>query len=111
MTGVWVVLSTAPEPEARALADRLLADGLVACVNLVGPVTSRYVWQGRIEESRETLLVLKTSVAQVDALRARLVDLHSYEVPECLAFEVGAGHQAYLDWVVSACGSSPPASP
>ncbi|MBK9129515.1 MAG: divalent-cation tolerance protein CutA [Phycisphaerales bacterium] len=111
MTGVFVVLSTAPDAEARALADALLEERLVACVNIVGGVRSRYVWKGSIEEASEALLVMKTSADRLPALRARLVALHSYEVPECLAFEVGDGHAPYLAWVLHSCRGSPPPSP
>lgn len=111
MTGVFVVLSTAPDTEARALADALLTERLVACVNIVSGVHSRYTWKGRIEEASEALLVMKTSADRLQALRSRLVALHSYDVPECLAFEVEDGHAPYLAWVLHACRESPPALP
>ena len=104
MTGVVVVLCTAPESEAEALVDRLLEERLVACVNLVGPVRSRYRWQGKLEESAEMLLVAKTTATAAGALRQRLVELHSYDVPEVLELPVAAGAQAYLDWVLESCG-------
>lgn len=111
MTGVFVVLSTVPDAEARALADALLTERLVACVNIVSGVHSRYTWKGRIEEASEALLVMKTSADRLESLRARLVALHSYEVPECLAFEVEDGHGPYLTWVLQACRESPPPAP
>lgn len=96
---VVVLLSTVPVDRAHAVADPLLAEQLVACVNFVGPVRSRYRWQGRIEEAAEMLLVLKTCRHRLPALRARLRELHPYEVPELLELPVTGGLPGYLQWV------------
>ena len=101
---VVLVLCTVPEQEAAALADRLLEERLVACVNFVGPVRSRYRWEGALEESRETLLLMKTTSVLRASLRSRIVELHSYAVPEVLEFEADSGLPAYLGWVADACG-------
>ena len=103
LTGVSVVLCTAPVDEAASLADRLLEARLVACANLVGPVESRYWWEGKIQSGRETLLVLKTETALVPRLTERIEEWHSYSVPEVLAFEAGSGLEAYLSWVRAEC--------
>ena len=103
MTEVVVLLCTAPEDEAGTLVDRLLDERLVACVNMVGPVLSRYRWQGRIEEGREMLLVMKTTRTCAPRLRARIAELHGYEVPEVLEVGVDGGLDAYLAWVVAQC--------
>ena len=101
-----VVLCTAPADEARVLADQLLAERLVACVNFVGPITSRYQWEGRIEEATETLLLMKTTDSARARLRQRIVALHSYSVPEVLEFGADGGLPAYLDWVAASCPGS-----
>lgn len=98
-----MVLCTVPEAEARVLTDRLLEERLIACVNLVGPVTSRYRWEGAIEENTEVLLVMKTATERVAGLRERIAALHSYSVPEVLEFAADSGLSAYLDWVARAC--------
>jgi periplasmic divalent cation tolerance protein len=100
---VFLVLCTAPENEAATLADQLLEERLAACVNLIGPMTSRYRWEGRIEEGREMLLLIKTTAGKKSALRRRIVDLHSYSVPEVLEFAVDSGLPAYLGWVADSC--------
>ncbi|MEM7202000.1 MAG: divalent-cation tolerance protein CutA [Planctomycetota bacterium] len=101
---VALVLCTVPEAEARGLVDQLLAERRIACANLLGPVSSRYRWEGRVEESREVLLVLKTTVAATPALRQRIGELHSYDVPEVLEFHADGGLPAYLQWVAESCG-------
>lgn len=93
-----VVLSTCPEAEATDLARTLLEERLVACVNLSG-VTSLYTWQGDIQEDAETLLVMKTTRERWPGLRDRIVELHSYDVPEVLALPVGDGNDDYLAWL------------
>lgn len=103
MSPVTLVLCTAPESEAVSLADQLLCEKLVACVNLVGPVTSLYMWQGEREESREMMLVMKTARDSVSALRTRIVELHTYEVPEVLEFHADSGLEGYMNWVSKCC--------
>lgn len=96
-----VVMCTVPEAAADGLVDALLAQRLVACAQMVGPVRSRYRWQGKVEESTEVLLLLKTTRDRVVALRAAVLARHPYEVPEILELPVAGGHEAYLQWVVA----------
>ena len=103
LSDVRVVLCTAPAAEAAALADRLLDEKLIACANLIGPLESRYVWQGEREVAQETLLVLKTRADLVALLQQRITALHSYEVPEVLVLPVEGGHEPYLAWVRQSC--------
>lgn len=103
MTPVTLVLCTVPEPEASGLADCLLTDKLVACVTVIGPVTSMYRWQGEREESQEMLLFMKAPTSLLPKLRERIVELHSYEVPEVLEFHADSGLAAYADWVAKSC--------
>lgn len=98
-----VVLCTAPVDRAEGLADALLEDRLIACANLIGPIVSRYVWEGRVERGEETLLVLKTRRDLVPALTQRILALHPYDVPEVLEVPVCSGLEAYLAWVDTSC--------
>lgn len=98
--GVVVVLSTVPD---AAVADRiaraLVDERLAACVSVLGAARSTYRWQGEVESAVELPLLIKTTAGRLDALTARLVALHPYQVPEVLVLAVGAGLPAYLDWV------------
>lgn len=100
---VSVVLCTAPVDRAEWLAERLLEDGFIACANLVGPVVSRYVWEGRLERAQETLMVLKTRTDLVPGMTQRLVELHPYDVPEVLELPAAGGLDAYMAWVEGSC--------
>jgi len=103
---VQVVLVTAPDAETGAgLGRALVAERLVACVNLVPRVRSIYRWEGQVEEDEEVLLVLKTRADRLAALRERVVALHPYDVPEVVALPVVGGSDAYLDWVREEAGS------
>ena len=99
---VLAVFSTFPNPDKAAEVARILvSEQLAACVNLVGSVRSIYRWKGDISDDSETLAIIKTTRDRFDALRARLVELHPYEVAEVIALPVEAGHAPYLAWVES----------
>jgi len=95
-----VALSTVGSAEeadrlARALVERRLA----ACVNVVPGVVSHYRWQGELQRDEERLLVIKTRAERIEALRDALRELHPYELPELVAFEISAGSPEYLKWL------------
>src|SRR5512140_1550226 len=97
---VVVVFSTFPSEAKAAEVGRALVDEhLAACVNLVPRIRSIYRWKGEVCDEVETLAIVKTTEDRLEALRARLVALHPYEVPEMIAVPVVAGHPAYLAWV------------
>lgn len=100
MTDKRIVLSTAgSEDEARKIAQALVDRRLAACVNIVPQIESIYRWQGKVESSREWLLLIKTTAERFPAVRAAIQELHSYELPECIAITVEQGSADYLQWV------------
>ena len=100
MADCWIALTTlASREDGERLAATLVEERLAACVNVVGPVTSIYRWGGKVERGEEVLLFMKTTAAGVEPLKVRVLDLHPYDTPEFLAFEVGAGSAGYLNWV------------
>jgi periplasmic divalent cation tolerance protein len=104
-TDALVVLVTAPSAEKAAeLARALVEERLAACGNVVPGLRSIYRWQGAVQEDAEALLLLKTTRARLDALRARVLALHPYDVPEVLALPVEAGSAAYLAWIAESTG-------
>lgn len=96
-----LVISTISEKNAHAVARRLVEERLVACVNIVPGVRSVYMWQDRIEEGGESLMLMKTTAEKVSPLTQRLIELHPYELPEIVAvpLNVEEGNLEYLDWV------------
>ena len=107
MTNVVVVLTTMPDDPAGTdeLARTLVDERLAACVNVHAPMVSTYRWKGAIERDAERQIVIKTTVECVDALHARLRQLHPYELPEFLVLRVEGGSDAYLRWVSDAAGT------
>ena len=100
MTDKIVVLNTcATREEAERIARRLVELRLAACVNLIGGVRSVYHWQGKVDESEEVLLVIKSNRGLFPQLREALAREHSYEVPEVVALPVVDGSEAYLAWL------------
>jgi periplasmic divalent cation tolerance protein len=96
-----VVLVTLPDQAAaESMVDRLVAEGAVACGNILPGVLSIYRWQGRVERATEALVVFKTTAAGAEHLLRRVPELHPYEVPEVLVLPVETGHRPYVDWVV-----------
>ena len=102
-----IVLCTCPEGDAaERLARTLVDEGLAACVNRLPGVTSTFRWQGRVEEERETLLLVKSTTARLAELQERIKALHPYELPEVIAVPVQDGLPAYLDWVIQSTEKS-----
>ena len=100
-----VLLSTASSiEEATTIARLLVEERLAACCNLVPGIRSIYRWEGKVEESQEVLLVIKSLAGQVDALRARLVEIHSYQTPELVVLPVTGGLDSYLQWIADNTG-------
>lgn len=100
MPDALLIFCTCPDAEsADRIARTLVDERLAACVNRLPGVTSVYRWQGEVHEDSEVLLLIKTRGELFEPLRARLVALHPYEVPEVIALEVAAGHAPYLDWL------------
>jgi periplasmic divalent cation tolerance protein len=94
-------LCTVPSEDVGVqIAQTLLAERLVACVNILPGVRSLYRYNGKLEDDRELLLVIKTTDARLSAVMKRVPELHPYEVCEVIALDVSAGSQPYLDWVV-----------
>jgi len=100
MTDKRIVLCTAgSEEEARKIARHLVEHQLAACVNIVPQIASIYRWQGKVESSREWLLLIKTTVDRFPNVRDAIRELHSYDVPECISLAIDDGSTEYLQWI------------
>ncbi|MEN8141855.1 MAG: divalent-cation tolerance protein CutA [Thermodesulfobacteriota bacterium] len=100
MTDYITVLTTVgSEDEGTLLAEILVSARLAACVQLVGPITSVYRWQGKMEREKEFQLVAKSRGDLFAPLAELIKDNHSYEVPEIIAQAISNGSDAYLAWL------------
>jgi periplasmic divalent cation tolerance protein len=97
---VILALSTCPdEASARRLAETLVTESLAACVNRVANVRSSYIWDGRLQDDGEILLIIKTTADRLAALQQRLGELHPYDLPELVVTNVTGGNEQYLEWI------------
>ncbi len=99
MDKIVVLITTSNMDEAAKIGRALVDEGLAACANIVEGVRSIYRWKGEVCDDRECLMVVKTTVANFDAMEKRVRELHSYEVPEVIALPIVKGSKPYLDWV------------
>lgn len=106
-TDLRTIFMTAPDSAtAELLARALVEERLAACVNVVPGVVSLYRWEGELHRDAENLMIAKTTAERVERLRARVVELHPYDVPEVLVLTVDEGHPPYMDWVRAEAGGS-----
>lgn len=95
-----VTLITAPnEEEASRIGHTLVGERLAACVTIIPAVRSIYHWEGRIEDEKEVLLIVKTKRSLFEPLKKRVKELHSYSVPEIIAVPLVEGDEQYLNWL------------
>lgn len=95
-----VLCTVAGAADADRIARALVEQQLAACVHVLPRGTSTYRWQGAVEQAQEHQLVIKTAADRFEALRAALVQLHPYEVPELIALPITAAHPPYLEWLL-----------
>jgi periplasmic divalent cation tolerance protein len=102
MTDKRLFLTTAPtREEANSIATELVSRHLAACVNILGPLASVYQWQGEVERSEEFLLLIKSTENNSSAIQDAIRELHSYKIPELIAFTIESGLESYLNWITS----------
>eukprot|EP00596_Hydrurales_sp_CCMP1899_P007012 CAMPEP_0119037452 /NCGR_PEP_ID=MMETSP1177-20130426/5813_1 /TAXON_ID=2985 /ORGANISM="Ochromonas sp, Strain CCMP1899" /LENGTH=378 /DNA_ID=CAMNT_0006998731 /DNA_START=329 /DNA_END=1465 /DNA_ORIENTATION=- len=92
-------VTTSSEEEAKIISSTLLESGIVACVNLIPGVSSLYMWEGKMEESKEVIMMIKTRTSLVNEVSTQVKFLHSYDLPETIALPISGGSPSYLDWV------------
>ena len=94
-----VLTTTGSDNEAHTIADALVERRLAACVNIVPRIQSVYRWEGKVERAEEYLLLIKTVKAREEQVRAAIRELHSYDLPECIAIPIDGGSADYLKWL------------
>ncbi len=87
--------------EGRKIAGHLLAKNLAACVNIIDGMESHYRWEGKLEQSREVLLIVKTRKALFTKTAKAVKEVHGYQVPEIIALPIMAGDKKYSAWLAA----------
>jgi periplasmic divalent cation tolerance protein len=104
MENIVVLMTASDEDEAATIARAVVDSGLAGCVNIVKGVRSIYRWKGKIEDEAEVLMIAKTTKDKFGALSKKVKEMHSYTVPEIIAFPIVEGSREYLDWLRDATG-------
>ena len=101
MSKTIVIFVTASSiEEARKIGQKLVEEGCVACCNIIQLIESIFKWQGKLNNEREVLMILKTKEDLFNMVEKRVKELHSYEVPEIIAIPITQGSKSYLDWII-----------
>jgi periplasmic divalent cation tolerance protein len=96
---VQVEFTTDDRAVGDAILDSLLADGVVACGQTMGPVVSRYWWDGSLQESEEWMVFLKTRSELAATVIDAIVAQHPYDTPEVVVLPIVDGARGYLEWI------------
>ena len=99
MGAIVVVTTVGDEEEALTIGREMVARRHAACVNVMPGVRSVYRWKGKICRDGEYMLLIKTLAEEYDAVATTIRELHSYELPEILAFPVEQGDERFLAWI------------
>jgi periplasmic divalent cation tolerance protein len=100
MTEAVLVLVSCLAGQAEEIAKALIQEKLAACVSAIPKVTSFYTWKENFHKDEETLLLIKTNRKNWNKLEKRIVELHTYEVPEIICLDIAKAHSPYLIWLL-----------
>ncbi|EDV99660.1 GH12292 [Drosophila grimshawi] len=96
-----VAFVTVPDKDsAKKLALGLIERKLAACVNILGKIESIYMWEGKINEDQEYLMMIKTRTTRIAELSKFVGENHPYSVPEVISLPIEAGNLPYLKWIM-----------
>lgn len=104
MKEIVVLVTTSSKQEAEKIVRFLLEKKLIACANIIGPVCSLFWWQGKIDETQEHLIFMKTRKNLFERLAEKVKAQHSYTVPEIIAIPIVEGSEDYLEWLNESLG-------
>jgi periplasmic divalent cation tolerance protein len=96
---IVVLVTASSEEEAHRIARTVVEAGLVACANILSPIKSIYIWEHKVTEDTEILMLFKTKRHLFHDLEQAIKRLHSYELPEIIALPIVMGSEDYLGWI------------
>ena len=99
MQAILIVTTVGTEEEANLLAQELVERRHSCCVNILPIYRSVYRWQGTICTDSEFMLIIKAMETEYAAIEVAIKELHSYELPEILAFDIKKGEEGFLHWI------------
>lgn len=99
MEYIMMITTTDSLDLAEKITEELLKERSAACIQIIGPIRSRYIWQNKIEASDEYLIFIKTKKNLYKKVEEKIKSLHSYSVPEIIALPIMEGIESYLRWI------------
>lgn len=96
---IYIFWTCKEREEAKEIIFGLLSQRLIACASLFPDVESIYRWEGKIEESKEVKVILKTQAEHFEAICKYILEKGSYQVPEILQVNISKGNPRYLSWI------------
>lgn len=96
-----VFVTVDKKKDAAKITNTVLKERLAACVNTIQDVSSSYRWKGKTEHAKEHLLIIKTKNTLLSRLIKRIKQIHPYDVPEAISFEIKKGNPDYLKWILN----------
>ena len=97
---IIVLISAPSEEDGAEIGKKIVEERLAACCNIVPAVRSLYWWKGELCDESEALCIFKTRAENFELIKARVVELHPYELPEIIAVDITDGLSPYLSWVI-----------
>lgn len=102
---VALVYTTFPtKGEAKKAGHALVESGLAACVNIFPKMVSYYVWEGKVQKSKEAAMLIKTAGHRAEEVLAEVKRLHPYSLPARLMLAVDGGGSDFLEWIQQQTG-------
>lgn len=99
-TDAVLIYTTWPDPSAaEAFGQKMIAERLAACINIIPGMISIYEWQGRTERSQEVIAILKTSKNRIEELKEKFKAEHPYDCPCFLVLPIEDGLPDFLSWI------------
>ena len=100
MSATFIYVTASCYEDAHRIGSAMVTERLAACANLLPGVTSMFWWEGRVQESSEVTIILKTRKDLVERLTDRVKELHSYDCPCIVALPITGGNTAFIDWSI-----------
>ena len=107
MKTYFIYMTAGSRDEATKIGKELVTSKLAACVNILDPMHSIYLWEGELQDDTEVVIIAKTTEERVPELIEKVRSIHSYECPCIVCLPVSGGHQPFLDWIAKEVKNRP----
>ena len=95
---ITLIYCTFPDEKIlKTVCNTLINERFIACYNII-PIQSCYWWKEKIENDDELVAILKTLPEKIDSTIAKIENLHTYEVPCIMNWEVNC-NEKYFNWI------------